>query len=231
MPMNALFLDPVDILLFRGNRLFGEPGSHGDALVPPWPSVVAGALRSRMLVDEGIDLTRFAANQIDHPELGSPAQPGPFAVTGLYLARLQPDSSPQECEMLMAAPSDLVIAAIDRDGQEKAIEARLMQPQRLHPALQHSGTLPLSPVLPQGSKRTKPTGGYWLTQRGWQQYLQGMTPTASELVPSNQLWLLDDREIGRATSELQSRGHLVCRLLLEKKKNGRKYTMPMEKRS
>src|SRR5690625_7320166 len=76
MPMNALFLDPVDILLFRGNRLFGEPGSHGDALVPPWPSVVAGALRSRMLVDEGIDLTRFAANQIDHPELGSPAQPG-----------------------------------------------------------------------------------------------------------------------------------------------------------
>src|SRR5439155_23564174 len=25
------------------------------------------------------------------------------------------------------------------------------------------------------------------------------------------------REIGRATSELQSRGHLVCRLLLEKK--------------
>src|SRR5690625_1643867 len=32
--------------------------------------------------------------------------------------------------------------------------------------------------------------------------------------------LLDNRmlEIGRATSELQSRGHLVCRLLLEKKK-------------
>src|SRR5439155_25682841 len=27
-----------------------------------------------------------------------------------------------------------------------------------------------------------------------------------------------DEEIGRATSELQSRGHLVCRLLLEKKK-------------
>src|SRR5690625_753931 len=27
-----------------------------------------------------------------------------------------------------------------------------------------------------------------------------------------------EAEIGRATSELQSRGHLVCRLLLEKKK-------------
>src|SRR5690625_6281501 len=29
---------------------------------------------------------------------------------------------------------------------------------------------------------------------------------------------VDVREIGRAQSELQSRGHLVCRLLLEKKK-------------
>src|SRR5439155_27127909 len=29
----------------------------------------------------------------------------------------------------------------------------------------------------------------------------------------------EPREIGRDTSELQSRGHLVCRLLLEKKKN------------
>src|SRR5690625_7998848 len=124
MPMNALFLDPVDILLFRGNRLFGEPGSHGDALVPPWPSVVAGALRSRMLVDEGMDLTRFAANEIDHPELGSPAQPATFAVTGLYLARLQPNRPPQECEMLMTAPSDLVIDASRRDELGKSTSRR-----------------------------------------------------------------------------------------------------------
>src|SRR3712207_7650478 len=32
-------------------------------------------------------------------------------------------------------------------------------------------------------------------------------------------------EIGRATSELQSRQYLVCRLLLEKKKNKSKHTM------
>src|SRR5690625_6487068 len=39
-------------------------------------------------------------------------------------------------------------------------------------------------------------------------------------------WKLDDIEIGTRseehTSELQSRGHLVCRLLLEKKKNKQK---------
>src|SRR5690625_6344869 len=30
------------------------------------------------------------------------------------------------------------------------------------------------------------------------------------------------------TSELQSRGHLVCRLLLEKKKNKKKHTQPVK---
>src|SRR2546422_6821730 len=38
------------------------------------------------------------------------------------------------------------------------------------------------------------------------------------VMPPRQGWAL---QIGRATSELQSRLHLVCRLLLEKKKNGR----------
>src|SRR5439155_24631090 len=43
---------------------------------------------------------------------------------------------------------------------------------------------------------------------------QGLRPTAGRAE------CLDPRrhEIGRDTSELQSRGHLVCRLLLEKKK-------------
>ena len=40
------FIEPVDILFLRGNRLFGDAGSFGESLTPPWPSVVAGALRS-----------------------------------------------------------------------------------------------------------------------------------------------------------------------------------------
>src|SRR3712207_8541286 len=39
------------------------------------------------------------------------------------------------------------------------------------------------------------------------------------------LQLLGGEQIGRHTSELQSRQYLVCRLLLEKKKNN-KYTSP-----
>src|SRR5690625_6347621 len=38
-------------------------------------------------------------------------------------------------------------------------------------------------------------------------------------------------EIGRATSELQSRGHLVCRLLLEKKKKKKNSMISRSNRS
>ena len=47
----ALFIEPLDVLILRGNKLFADAGSHGEALMPPWPSVAAGALRSRMLID------------------------------------------------------------------------------------------------------------------------------------------------------------------------------------
>ena len=55
------FLEPLDVLFLRGNKLFGDPGSYGESLIPPWPSVAAGALRSRILADDGVNLTDFAA--------------------------------------------------------------------------------------------------------------------------------------------------------------------------
>src|SRR5439155_9811375 len=43
-------------------------------------------------------------------------------------------------------------------------------------------------------------------------------------VPAAAVLVLDDRRSEEHTSELQSRGHLVCRLLLEKKKNRCSFT-------
>src|SRR5690625_4217360 len=185
--MEYRFLDPVDVLFLRGNKLFGDPGSHGEALVPPWPSVAAGALRSRMLVDADIDLAAFADGQTSHPELGTPAKPGTFAIAGFYLARRRQD----DYEILMPPPSDLVISKRENDPSE--LEIRLLQPQPLHTGLQCSGDLPLTSVLAQGDKRSKPVGGYWLSQRGWQQYLNGEAPDAAEFTPSSDLWQLDER--------------------------------------
>ena len=44
-PTEHRFLEPLDVLFLRANKLFGDPGSYGESLVPPWPSAAAGALR------------------------------------------------------------------------------------------------------------------------------------------------------------------------------------------
>ena len=68
----ALFIEPLDVLILRGNKLFADAGSHGEALMPPWPSVAAGALRSRILIDAGIDPAAFAASRASlAPELSA----------------------------------------------------------------------------------------------------------------------------------------------------------------
>jgi CRISPR-associated protein Cmr3 len=106
------FLEPLDVLFLRGNRLFGDPGSFGESLVPPWPSVAAGALRSQILAQDGTDLAGFAAGREAHPDLGTPDRPGPFTVTAFHLARRGEDGS---VEAIYAAPADLVVAHND-DG-------------------------------------------------------------------------------------------------------------------
>lgn len=81
--LHFLRIEPLDVLLLRGNQSFGDPGSYGDAVMPPWPSVAAGAIRSRMLADAGADLAAFARSEQPHPALGTPARPGPFTLRAL----------------------------------------------------------------------------------------------------------------------------------------------------
>lgn len=64
--MNAHFLEPLDVLFLRGNRLFGDAGSYGESMVPPWPSAVAGAIRSAILARDGIDPAAFGTGEIEH---------------------------------------------------------------------------------------------------------------------------------------------------------------------
>lgn len=186
--MEYRILDPVDVLFLRGNQLFGDPGSHGEALVPPWPSVAAGALRSRMLVDEGIDLARFARGEVNHPELGTPTEPGSFAVAALHLAR----RGTEGWEVLVAPPADLVLFEAG-ESRPSVARSRLMQPRALHSGLQVSTELSRVPTLAQASERDKPASGFWLTASGWARYLAGEAPEAADLIHASQLWQLEDR--------------------------------------
>lgn len=179
------FLEPLDVLFLRGNKLFGDPGSYGESLVPPWPSAAAGALRSRMLADERIDMAAFSRGEINHPTLGTPKQPGTFTITAFHLARKKADGS---VELLIALPADLVVA----EDEQGVPVVRMLTPTMPAPGLASSAPLPLMPVLAE-DRRSKPASGYWLSEAGWQRYLSGKTPLPEQLVKSSMLWSLDHR--------------------------------------
>ncbi len=176
------FIEPLDVLYLRGNKLFGDPGSYGESLIPPWPSVAAGAVRSKMLADDSVDLRAFASGHVNHPYLGTPDQPGSFVLQGFYVARKQNGKA----SIVVAPPADLVVSRTEI-GQ---LRLQRLIPQPID--LASSFPLPELPVLTQ-QERTKPESGLWLTQAGWQAYLQGRTPDADQLLRASDLWALDSR--------------------------------------
>ncbi|MCS7041640.1 MAG: hypothetical protein NZR01_02495 [Bryobacteraceae bacterium] len=177
--MRYLFLEPVDVLFFRSNRGFGDPGSFGESMVPPWPSVAAGALRSRILADSGTDLAEFAAGHAVHPEIGRRDAPGSFRLARLQLAWRRQG----QVEPLYPVPADLIV-----EGQSVLLARPVPLPQGLH----SSYPLPLHPVVAQ-PKRGKPKSGLWLTQQGWEKYLAGTAPDIGDFVRSRLLWEKDPR--------------------------------------
>lgn len=180
------FIEPLDVLFLRGNKLFGAPGSYGESLVPPWPSTAAGALRSLMLVQDGVDPADFAAGHAGHAVLGTLQAPGPFAVAAFDVARRRDDG---RIETLHALPADLV-GATDDTGAHPFV--RYLKPLQPAAGLLSSAPLPYWPVLAQ-DERSKAEGGLWLDQRGWAAYLAGRLPPSDSIVRTSALWAIDPR--------------------------------------
>jgi CRISPR-associated protein Cmr3 len=185
MNVHYCFIEPLDVLFLRGNKLFGDAGSYGEALLPPWPSVAAGALRSRMLADDGIDFAAFANGGAMHPQLGSRDDPGAFTVTAFNVARRNADGL---VEPLFALPADLWIA---RSGEGR-LEIRLLRPTAISNTLGTSYGLRYLPVMAE-QERSKPESELWLTSSGWRAYLAGDAPAERALLRTSDLWSLDAR--------------------------------------
>lgn len=184
----SFFIEAFDVLLFRGNRLFGDPGSFGDTMRLPWPSVAAGAIRSALLVRKQLPLKDRGGWEGEDAELGSPQKPGSFTLTGWQPARRHPDG---RLERLYPAPADLVIAK-EKENEKENLHVRALRPVRLATPLASSYELPRHPVLAERS-RSKPEGGFWLTQEGWRRYLEGEPVTSAHLVKNAELWQTDLR--------------------------------------
>jgi CRISPR-associated protein Cmr3 len=178
------FIEPLDVLYLRGNRLFGDPGSHGEALMPPWPSLAAGALRSRMLVDQGVDPAGFAEGKAALPEtlascLGTVEHPGNFRVSFFALAR----RSGKEVEPLLPAPADLVIRGESVDA---------LNPVELPASIRTSFGLRSTPVL-RAAGAGKTEEPMWLGREALACYLAGSGLRRDHLVPARDIWKTDLR--------------------------------------
>lgn len=179
------FIRPLDVLYLRGNRLFDGAGAHGVALMPPWPSLFAGALRSRMLVDHGMNPAHFASGPRPAGAigacLGTPAEPGDFRIAEFCVAR----RTKEGVDACLPLPADLVAQGLD--------SALYLQPSALHPALQSSYPLPLCPLL-QTDQQAKPRKGLFLNSAGIEAYLAGLPlAPAAHCHEQHQLWQFDQR--------------------------------------
>ncbi|WP_435101156.1 type III-B CRISPR module-associated Cmr3 family protein [Arhodomonas sp. AD133] len=185
------FIEPFDVLHFRGNPLFGDGGAAGSAQMPPWPSVFAGALRSLMLTSAGIDPAAYAQGRAtadgDVPTaLGTPDAPGAFTLETLTLAQRRGE----RIDPLFPLPADLQVFNGRGDGAR--IELQPLEPTVLPAGIASSAPLPQTPLL-RSDTRAKPLSGYWLTAEGWQQHLLGRLPAVEQCVPSSALWQLEHR--------------------------------------
>lgn len=189
------FIEPLDVLHLRGNRLFGEAGSHANALMPPWPSLVAGALRSRMLVDADIEFADFVEGQRPtgmsealHACLGSPTNPGTFRVNTFTLGR-RIDGT---IEPYFPLPADVVVNKVENSEAKETLHASYLHPTGLDEELLSSFPLTMLPVLAAAAP-AKPEANLWLNRAGLEAYLAGQTITAAHLIKGADLWKLDQR--------------------------------------
>ncbi len=188
MRTSQYFIQPLDILFLRGNRLFGDAGSFGESLIPPWPSVAAGALRSAFLAQQGIDPVQFTRGEHKVSELGTAEDPGSFALKAFHLARNKGSHAGNELEPLFQLPADVVIQKSKNDK----IQVKLIRPCKMPEGIACSAATPLLPVLPE-NERSKSEYGFWLNLQGWKRYLAGKTINCEHLVPSAHLWQLEMR--------------------------------------
>jgi len=200
----SLFLEAVDVLYLRGNKLFGEAGDDALAQMPPWPSVAAGAIRSRMLVDAKVCLADFAKGKANlssalQKSLGTPADVGDFRVSHFGLAQ----KVDKKVEVLFPLPADLLVVEVekkDSDKKEKVLCLQHLEPQALPTAIMADSQTPQVPIL-RTAKQAKAKHGYWLTQKGMMAYLQGKkvdaknypTSAKNHLIAVSELWKTDPR--------------------------------------
>ena len=184
------YVRPTDSLFVRGNLAFGDSGEHGASMMPPPPSLFAGAFRSALLGHDAEQLTAFlthgrCSNAALAACLGTPTAPGAFRIHWLSLAGDSGGAASPGAPLdaISPLPADLLML-----GKQFA----MLQPRPVAPGIRSAGELPLRATLV-AAKQEKPTSGVWLRSAGLAQHLNGALADKAHGIESKHLYQRDPR--------------------------------------
>lgn len=171
-------ISPIDVCLFRGNRLFGATSEHNETAMPPWPSVFSGAIRSRILADRGIDWTQFLKGTLKDAKVlktvGTADAPGPLRLTWLALF--------SGGQAWFPLPADLTVFS----DQDEGVIALEPLPRT---AIAHfEAAFPLASIPVLRRQATSKPLFRWVNGAGLASHLKGQPVKAKHLIVPSKLW-------------------------------------------
>jgi len=193
-------LEPDDVLFFRD----GKPSTRGTdhylrSLFPPYPSTLYGAVRTRRLLDSGVDLTGLHEATWNDRVNGLSSELGPWG--GFGTLRLRGPWLLRGDEPLFPVPADLgVIAAKTTKDATSSIETVVRYrpaPESLPGRGSHpEGLSLLRPCSADGhlwqpaepGAEPRPAAGWLLTSEGLAAWRSGGLPKPDQLVHTSTLW-------------------------------------------
>jgi CRISPR-associated protein Cmr3 len=193
--MTTVFIEPCDIVFFRDDLPFGDQGSQvARCQFPPRPSVIAGALRTRLLVDRRVDFDDFAAGRVPDDvaqELGRARREdgrptvdgGTFRLAGLWLGRARD----RHRGPWFRAGRDLVA-----EGKQASEGAPLL----LAPSGVPTGVSSVPSLVPLAVRLGSTPVDGWLGGSDYARYLAGHAPPSLEAVVRVQDVLAWDHRVG-----------------------------------
>lgn len=179
-----LFLEPIDVWLFRDGRPFDARSDHrARSLFPPYPTVIQGVLRSHHLVVKKVDLRDSQAIQ---QEIGTAdTYPSGFLVRGPFVARRTGEG------VVRYFP-------LPQDAIKEGTRFRALAPQLLPNGVCCSAPTPK--VLWPSGRPEKVEARWWLREDALEEYLEKGEIEASDaaiqsgkVCPASELFQRENR--------------------------------------
>lgn len=191
MATKEIFIEPIDVLMLRGNRQFGGGGDWGEALMPPWPSLFAGAIRSAILSQRGINIARFlAGSDIDSKlrrSLGNP-QSGDFGTFRVIKSNIARRTS-SGVERLYHLPADLDLSK----GHKNEIRVAYKRPLVVPPSFAMTSAHTPNVAFTQGGAGGKGESSYLLSSVGFEKWRRMDPITSQDLVCVSKIYVIESR--------------------------------------